>query len=280
MDKNTDESQKDPVNYFLELLWQNGQAHEGKAVQYFKTQKDKTFAEVTTSDTHDEESLRKGSRETLLHMKNGVNFIYQGVLLREGEDSLFSQTPLQVGRPDIIMRVDGKSDLGDYTYVPVDIKSGKGIEETDWGDRPNQAYMAQMNFYAALMEEILKTKVSEGYIFNVHSKFVKYTLVPGGMAFQNMLDEVKKMTGGDTAGKEPVISSMCGLCHWQSSCAKWADKHDDLTLLFYLGEKVKYGFYEIGIKSLNDLASADIVSLISKVQRAKRSKFFYPSFFS
>jgi predicted RecB family nuclease len=125
MDKNTDEGQKDPVNYFLELLWQNGQAHEEKAVEYFKTQKDKTFVEVTTSNTTDEEALRKGARETLLHMKNSVNFIYQGVLLRDGEDSLFSQTPLLVGRPDIIMRVQGKSDFGDYTYVPVDIKSGR-----------------------------------------------------------------------------------------------------------------------------------------------------------
>lgn len=278
MDKNTDPGSRDKVNYFLELLWQNGRAHEEDAVEYFKTQKDKTFVEVTTGDSIDEEALKKGARETILHMKNGVNFIYQGILLHEGKDSLFEQTPLLVGRPDIIMRIKGRSELGDYTYVPVDIKSGKGIEETDWGDRPNQAYMAQMNFYAALLEEVLKTKVTEGYIFNVHKKFVKYILAPGGMPFQNMLDEVKKMTDGNTAEREPVISSMCGLCPWQSACQKWAEKHDDLTLLFYLGEKVKYGFYEIGIKNMNDLASANIASLLSKIQRAKRARFFYPSF--
>jgi predicted RecB family nuclease len=201
------------------------------------------------------------------------------VLLREGEDSLFSQTPLIVGRPDIIMRVQGASDLGDYTYVPVDIKSGKGIEETDWGDRPNLAYQAQMNSMPHYMEEVLKTKVAEGYIFNVHNKFIKYNLDPRGTKFQSILSEIKNMTLGENSQqREPVISSICGLCHWQSVCAGWAEKHNDLTLLFYLGEKVKYGFYAIGIQSMGDLAQQTPEVLIEKVRNAKRNGYFYPSF--
>jgi predicted RecB family nuclease len=278
MDKNTDPHKRDEVNYFLELLWHNGIAHEEKAVEFFQSQKDKTFVEVRTKEDADEDELKKGARETLLHMKSGVNFIYQGVLMHEGANSLFEQSPVLVGRPDILMRIkDVPSALGDFSYVPVDIKAGKGIEETDWGDRFNQAYLAQMNFYAMLLEEVLKHPVKEGYIFNVHHKFVKYPLSPADSSFQNVLSEIKMMVRGDTQKREPIISSMCGLCHWQSFCQKWAESHNDLTLLFYLGEKVKYGFYEMGINNMDDLANVDLTKFLPKFQRAKKAGFFYPS---
>jgi len=277
MDKNANPSKQNEVNYFLELLWQNGVVYEEKSVEYFKTQKDKTFVEITTEENPDEESLKKGARETFLYMKNGENFIYQGVLFRAGEDSLFEQTPALVGRPDILMRVNGKSLFGDFTYVPVDIKSGKGLEENDWGERFSPAYTAQMNFYAFLLGNVLEQDVREGYIFNVHQKFVKYPLNPNGSVFQDTLAKIKRMAQGDTQKNEPVISSTCGLCPWQSECLSWAEKNGDLTLLFYMGEKVKYGFYEIGINNLEELAVADILKLLPKVGRAKKAGFFYPS---
>lgn len=276
MDMNTDQSKQDAVNYFLELLWNNGQAYEAEAISYFKSQKDRTFVEVT-SDAHDEDSLRKAARETLMHMKNGVHFIYQGVLLREGANTLFAREPLMVGRPDVLMRVNGSSALGDYTYVPTDIKSGKGKDETDWGERLNPSYLMQMNFYAMLLDDILKQPVKEGYIFNVHKQFVKYPLSSSDAKFNEALSEVKNMATGSSEGREPVISSVCGMCHWKSACQALAEKTNDLTLLFYLGEKVKYGLYEVGIKNIVDLADADITKLLPKVLRAKRAGFFYPS---
>ncbi len=277
MDKNTPADQKDEVSYFLELLWQNGINHEEKAVEYFTSREGKVFVEIT-SDGKTEDSLKKGARETQLHMKNGVNYIYQGILLREGEDSLFEQTPLLVGRPDILMKVKGTSNFGDFSYVAVDIKAGKGKETTDWGERLNPSYAVQLEFYNMLLEDILGKTPEEAYIFNVHQEFVKYPMPTPKGIFKQALADVRKMTAGSTEDKEPVISSMCGICHWQSTCQAWADKHSDLTLLFYLGEKVKYGFYDMGIKNLNDLAQADINKLIPQLQRAKKAGAFYPSF--
>ncbi len=277
MDKNTPKDQQDKVSYFLELLWQNGMDHEEEAVKYFQSREGKVFAEVT-ADGKTEESLKKGARETLMHMKNGINYIYQGILLREGEDSLFEQTPLLVGRPDILMKVKGNSNFGEFSYVPVDIKAGKGKEVTDWGERLNPSYAAQIEFYGILLEDVLGEEPKEGYIFDVHQEFVKYPIPFKNGNFKQALTEIRKMVIGSTENREPVISSMCGICHWQSACKKWADKHDDLTLLFYLGEKVKCGFYDMGIKNINDLAQADINKLIPQLQRAKRAGAFYPSF--
>ncbi|MBU0722775.1 TM0106 family RecB-like putative nuclease [Patescibacteria group bacterium] len=278
MDKNTDPQTGDQLSHFLQLLWQNGVIHEEKAIKYFKEQKDKTFAEVLTEDVMDEEALKQAAEQTYLHMKKGVNFIYQGALLRPGQDSLFEQTPTFVGRPDILMRVKGESVFGDFAYVPVDIKTGSGLEENDWGaDRPNQAYMAQMNFYAFLLEDVIQRPVREGYIFNARKQFIKYKLSPHGDALQNVLTKIKKMTSGFSEKCEPVISSGCGLCPWQSSCRTWAEKKNDLTLLFYLGEKMKYGFYEIGIYSIEELATVDLAKLLPQIESAKRKKFFYSS---
>jgi len=277
MDKNADPSLQDKVNYFLELLWKNGQAHEEKAVEYFKTQSGCDFVEVASRGMEDEESLKKAARETLLYMKNGVHYIYQGVLIREGVNSLFAREPMLVGRPDILMRTEGTSPFGDYTYVPVDIKAGKGKDETDYGERLSPAYSAQLNFYALLLEDVLKKSVRDGYIFNVHNQFVKYPLSTNDAKFKDVLEEMKKMVAGDACGREQVISSTCGMCQWQSTCLKKAQETNDLSLLFYLGEKMKYGLYEVEIKNMEELAQVDIAKLLLKVQRAKRSGFFYPS---
>jgi len=278
MDKNTDPQDGNKLNYFLQLLWQNGTTHEEKAIKYFKEQKDKTFAELPTNDTVNDEVLKQIAEQTYLYMKNGINFIYQGVLLRSGQDSLFEQIPAFIGRPDILMRVKGKSVFGDFTYTPVDIKIGSGLEENDWGKpRPSQAYMAQMNFYALLLEDIIKQPVKEGYIFNARKQFVKYQLAPHSDSLQNILVKIKKMTSGFSEKSEPVISGVCGLCPWQNNCRALAEKKNDLTLLFYLGEKMKYGFYEIGIYSIEELATADIIKLLPQIENAKRKKFFYPS---
>lgn len=52
-------------------------------------------------------------------MKRGAKLIYQGVLLQ----------PSEVGIPDLLERVPGRSRFGRYFYRPVDIKSGSGFAD-------------------------------------------------------------------------------------------------------------------------------------------------------
>lgn len=277
MDKSADSDKKDLVDQFVEMLWRGDGDHD-KAIEYFQRQPERSFVTVGIPDDSSEESLRNAARQTILHMKNGEHFIYSGTLLREGEDSLFTQSPLMLAQPDLIIRVQGTSAFGEYTYIPVDIKSGKGLDENDWGERLTPGYLAQLSFYGMILEDSLKSPVKEGYVFNAHSAFVKYPLAYKTPAFQKILNEIRSMTEGDTNGREPVISSMCGICHWQSTCKRWADEHEDLTLLFYLGEKVKYSFHDIGIQNLHELAQTSENDLLSRVRAGKQKGLFYPRF--
>ena len=63
------------------------------------------------------ESLEERSASTLELMKRGAKLIYQGVLLQ----------PAEVGIPDLLERVPGRSKFGKYFYRPIDIKVRKRI---------------------------------------------------------------------------------------------------------------------------------------------------------
>lgn len=274
-DKNTSHSLHEDVGYFMELIWQNGVAHEEDAVTYFKDNTDeKTFVDMSLHDDNDVASV---ARQTSLHMKNGIDYIYQGVLADLGSQTLFDSSIDHIGRPDILMKVPISSKLGSHSYVPVDIKAGAGMDETPWGTRFNPSYKMQLTFYAFLLEKQLGHPIINGYIFDAKKELVKYPLDTSAKDFSDAFTEIENMYRGSTSGREEVISSVCGLCPWKSVCRKDAETKGNLSLLFYLGEKVKDGFAYIGINDMSALAGSDEQELLVNVRTAKQQGYFYKS---
>ncbi|RAQ40328.1 recombinase B, partial [Arthrospira sp. O9.13F] len=77
-----------------------------------------------------------GMQATLELMRQGVDYIYRGVLLYHshssdsayGDRSCFDQLPEQVSylsRPDLLVKKPGASQFGDWLYIPQDIRLGK-----------------------------------------------------------------------------------------------------------------------------------------------------------
>ena len=64
------------------------------------------------------ETLEEGFEATVKRMEDGSNIISQGVLI-DGD---------LLGRPDLLEKRPGKSEFGDYIYVPADIKSGHSVK--------------------------------------------------------------------------------------------------------------------------------------------------------
>ena len=238
LEKFGDPKLKDKVSPFVKLLWERGIQHEEKVIEPIKERKDKTFAEIKKDRPADQETFK----ETLQLMKKGIDYIYQGVLMNDD----FS------GRPDLLEKIEGNSDFGNYYYIPVDIKAGRGYEESDSGDRRiKDYYLFQLKFYSLILDKMQGFVPNEGKIINKDKEEVKYDLNLAGDKFLKILDDISIINKGKEL-YQPVIGGKCENCEWKNYCKKWAKDKNDLSLIFYVGE-IKYILQEYGLKTIDDL---------------------------
>lgn len=258
IDKHGDPSEKNKVSRFVQMLWDKGIQHEdGVVKQYVEKNKGKSFIDIK-SKIADTRSFLK----TLQCMKDGVDFIYQGVLIDEN----------YTGRPDLLQKVKGKSNLGDWIYLPLDIKSGSGYEgDTFTGDNMKESYMLQLAFYDFLLNRIQGASLGKGIIINIEGEELSYDLDIKNEKFLEVFDDISKMANGEEI-YEPTIGGKCGLCVWQNRCLNWAKRKKDLSLLYSVGD-AKYKFYELNIKKIGDVLKKSLEEWIEELPNLKEQGY-------
>ena len=113
---------KGEVPKLIEKLRDEGVLHEKKIVE----------ALGPLTEVEDLGSAEANAARTLELMKTGA-VIYQGTLLEDD----------WIGRPDLLMPIEGESKLGPWIYEPVDIKAAYEIRDS---------HKLQLTFYAHLLE--------------------------------------------------------------------------------------------------------------------------------
>jgi len=265
MDYNGDPAEKIEIHPLVKLLWSAGVQYENKVIESFKKERpDKIFCEIDPKSPTSEALAEK----TLTAMKEGVDFIYQGVLISENK----------IGRPDLLIKEAGKSSLGDYFYYPMDIKLAQ-VDDTwdDGNEKLKIEHLWQLHFYADLLEKIQETRPPTGIIYKTKLRKLPVDLFKTPKKYPEALSALQSYLKGDPNGAEPAIKSDCKMCEWKKHCIKWAEERQDTSLLFYVGDSMKTGLKQLGIKSVNDLAGQDPTSLFSEVQKLKKQGFFYPA---
>jgi uncharacterized protein len=170
-------------------------------------------------------------------MEEGAEYIYQGTLL-DGD---------WYGRPDILVRQNGASGLGNWHYVPLDIKSAHKIKDV---------HKYQLTFYALLLERIqglFPTKV--GIINVAHETFwtdpnewIKY--------FDDVFTKIEKIRKGDKP--DPVYRKSChDTSPWGEVCLKFAEKTNDIALLYNVSTPKLQALRGFGINTIDDAAEMD-----------------------
>lgn len=249
-----DEKNKE-TNPFIQMLWDKGVAHEEKIISSlgdFLNLKDLTKTEAI--------------KKTLEAMKQGVPLIYQGVI----------QSGDLIGIPDLLQS------NGDGTYMPVDIKSGMGIEGVDENYGSDKKYKKNYAVQLALYSEVLISngfaKKHQGKIIDIDSKEVIYDLdremgPRNPMSWWKYYLEIKfKVTSliNNEVQNSPASSSICKLCPWYSSCKKWIKETNDPTILFYIGRSNRdILLKDLEIENYKDLIKLDIESLLDKKKKEK-----------
>ncbi|MCA9471490.1 MAG: TM0106 family RecB-like putative nuclease [Nitrospirales bacterium] len=251
LDAHGDLSQKGTVNTFIRLLWELGLQTER---EYLASLEDQEVADLQPL------SLNVAFDETIRLMEQGVAVIYQGCL----------QDDSYVGRPDLLVKCEeASSRFGDYCYEPIEIKAGKGWEQTE-GRKPRfkEHYAFQVLFYRMLLKSHQGTLPTLARIINGQKEFEVFDPAPFESDFSLALEQVRRLVNADDTS-EPVLGSQCYLCGWFNRCEQWVRERSDPTSLFFVG-KQKFLMKTVGLHTVEDIARMEIGDYLKPPKKIPR----------
>lgn len=209
-------NERDETSPFVELLWEQGLVHENAIADALPI-------------TANLKSIALADREqgTLAAMARHEPLIYGG-RLTSGD---------LIGEPDLM-------EWNGVGYTPGDIKSGSGFEGDENDGKFKKHYAFQLAHYVFILEQLALAQPDRApCIIDRHGNRVSYQLMePQGVrntttwwdAYHEALAEIRAILTQKKESK-PALSSVCGLCHWRSSCKKSLESEGDLTLIAELG---------------------------------------------
>lgn len=222
MDLFADPAQRDPVNAFVELLWERGSSVERERIAGLNID----FVDLQAASRDDKE------RQTRAAMAAGASLIYGG-RITAGD---------LVGEPDLLR----KKGAG---YMPGDIKSGAGKEARGNDDAPpdgklKKTYAVQLALYVDILDQLGLSAGRRGFIWDVHGEEITYDLTTGRSNrdpeslwtfYQAQLARARRIIAHTETTLPAYTSGTCNLCHWYSTCLQAVRAADDLTLIGELG---------------------------------------------
>jgi predicted RecB family nuclease len=238
------------TNPFVQLLWDKGVQYEQKVIGQIGE-----FLDLSKG------SLEERFEKTKEAMKAKTPLIYQGVLM---VDNI-------AGIPDLLRL------MPDGLYMPIDIKSGMGVEgadeENDEEGKLKKSYAVQLALYCdALIRLGFKNKKT-ALIYDIRGNEIEYNLEsPVGKInkmtlwelYEDILSKVSALLENKTQNK-PAMAGICKLCPWYTSCKKWTEKTDDPTCLFYLGRSKRDTLsQDAGINTVQDILTVNIDDLMKQ----------------
>jgi len=217
---------------------EDGLAHEKDVVK--KLFKDRNLEEAAL--THDNE---KDCEATLELMRKGVDFIYQGTITHDDWS----------GRPDILKKVPGESMLGEWHYVPVDIKSTHYVQKY---------HRLQLMFYAVILEELQGRFPARGYVINRDGEEYEVELGENIAEFKEFTAELDAIRSGEKP--DPVLRKSCfDVGPWGKLCEQYAKSTNDIAQLFNVDIKKLKALRELGVKTISDAAEMNPEELDGKM---------------
>lgn len=191
-------------------------------------------------ETVDLDDVEEAAQRTLELMKQGTETIYKGILI-DGN---------RVGNPDVLEKVEGKSDLGDWYYVAVDIKRSRHLKDE---------YKFQGVFYAELLKIIQGKRPVQGYVMHADATVDSYLIEEFETDFHLTLDRIEAILDGE---EEPhFLTSACKQSPWFSECKVDSRKCDSLSQINRIWRNEVHALQDAGITSVSRLADAKMEDL-------------------
>lgn len=241
-----------PLSESEEQRLADGLAHEQNIV----TKIYGSFDEIETKNVDD------AFAQTVELMKQGAPVIYQACL-KDGE---------WVGRPDILEKRPGKSELGDWYYVPVEVKRAHELKKE---------HMAQLTFYAVLLERVQGAFPPDPAILNADGERIPFRASSSLTDFYDIVEQIERMRAGECP--DPVYRKSCmDVSPWGAACEHLAKSTNDIALLYNVDVRKLKALRSFGVRTVDDAATMDLLKLegqapgltqraLESVQRQARS---------
>ncbi len=228
-----DPEKKRPLAQFLDLLFRRGVLHEENVLGGLEYTQPKGF-------TNEERFA-----STLELMRAGEDLIYQGVLIAGDEQ----------GIPDLLRKISARSALGNHSYVPIDIKSGKGYESKS-STAVKKTYGVQLAYYARLLGAVQGLYPHQAVVINIDGEEISFD--PGDFkdSLEEMLPRVQALVAGDEID-EPARISECGVCSWHDLCLERLTASSDVTLVAGIGRSYRSELKQAGMSRVEDVTTLD-----------------------
>src|SRR3989338_7509435 len=231
-----DAKRKKQVPPILELLYKGKLINPSESIKKFKE-----FEQVKPEQFKD---IEEAFLATLEMMKQGKN-IYHGVLMNEN----------WAGMPDLLEARPGKSELGDFHYVVYDIQSSLDLRDE---------YKFQLIFYSLILERLQGVRPKEAYVIDPQGNERSFKVDDFVDQFHLTREQIEKILDGEKPA--PFIKSTCRRTPWYSLCFSDAKDCNDVSLIYRSSQADQRRLYGIGIRTVSDLAIADVNDLQNKLE--------------
>ncbi len=188
---------------------------------------------------HDVFDLEAGAAATLAMMRRGLPGIYQAVLKAERYLAI----------PDLIERVDGASELGDFHYIPGDIKAGL---------TPRADQVLQVAFGGWLLGQIQGRQPEIGFLILGDGRRERIELSAVERVLENARGTVCRIVDGEQS-TSAFYEPHCGRCRWRQECLPALISEQHLSLVDGMTPARAGLLSNIGITSVGSLAAVDAV---------------------
>ncbi len=230
-----DQTKKGKIPPLIDMINRSGLKHQQEVL------KSRKFEEIKPELFRD---LDEAFLATLEMMKQGKN-IYHGVLMDEN----------WVGMPDLLEARPGKSNFGDHYYVVYDIKNTHDIKDE---------FKFQLVFYNLILERLQGVLPKDGYIINSNGEERSFMTEDFLEYFHLTKDKIEKILEGEKP--PPFLKSGCKHSPWYSLCVEETKGCGDVSLIYRLSQNDQRRFYEVGIRTVDDLAKANLEDLRYKME--------------
>lgn len=232
-DRFGDQSRKGELPELAQKLLEQGVLHEEDYIQGLPVEKvEGDFGRAT-------------QQKTLELMRAGTLLIYQGVITAD-----FGNVRYQ-GRPDLLERVPVPSQLGDYSYRPIEVKNSKEIKQT---------HLLQLSLYGLILEKIQGLFPDNAAIISSEHQRLDHPLKDiHRRKTEAKAHEIIKVVSGD---KPPLkLTSGCKQSPWFTECVREAEEANDISLIYRLDSRALVEFRKHGITTIHDLAKQNLDQL-------------------
>ncbi|MEK7603825.1 MAG: TM0106 family RecB-like putative nuclease [Patescibacteria group bacterium] len=231
-----DAKNKRRVPPILELLYKSKLTHSAESIQRFKE-----FEQIKREQFKD---IEEAFLATLELMKKGKN-IYHGVLMHENWS----------GMPDLLEARPGKSKFGDWHYVVYDIQNTLDLRDEN---------KFQLVFYSLILERLQGVRPQESFVIDPDGNTRSFLVNDFMDQFHLAKEKIEKILEGEKPA--PFLKSGCKKTPWYSLCFEDAKECNDISLIFRISQADQRRLYDIGIKTVSQLAEADMNELQAKLE--------------